>query len=72
VAVPNVTAIDWKQADVFGPGFEHQGGMSFTVQEARAAFVFSQFYLPASRWRASRKVYRRFLPKQRVDETPAA
>ena len=52
VAVPNVTAIDWKQADVYGPGFEHQGGMSFTVQEARAAFVFSQFYLPASRWRA--------------------
>jgi hypothetical protein len=41
VAVPNVTAIDWKQADVFGPGFDHQGGMSFTVQEARAAFCFS-------------------------------
>jgi hypothetical protein len=32
VAVPNVTAIDWKQADVYGPGFEHKGGMSFTVQ----------------------------------------
>jgi hypothetical protein len=31
VAVPNVTAIDWKQADVFGPGLKHQGGMSFTV-----------------------------------------
>jgi hypothetical protein len=23
VAVPNVTAIDWKQADVYGPSFEH-------------------------------------------------
>jgi hypothetical protein len=45
VAVPNVTAIDWKQADVFGPGLEHQGGMSFTVQEARAAF--SLVVLPA-------------------------
>jgi hypothetical protein len=41
VAVPNVTAIDWKQADVYGPGLEHQGGMSFTVQEARAAFVLA-------------------------------
>ena len=38
--MPNVTAIDWKQADVFGPDLEHQGGMSFTVQEARAAFSF--------------------------------
>jgi hypothetical protein len=41
VAVPNVTAIDWKQADVYGPSFEHKGGMSFTVQEARAAFQFA-------------------------------
>jgi len=41
VAVPNVTAIDWKQADAFGPGLKHQGGMSFTVQEARVAFSFS-------------------------------
>jgi len=49
VAVPNVTAIDWKQADAFGPGEHQQGGMSFTVQEARAASVFSEFYLPASR-----------------------
>jgi len=49
VAVPNVTAIDWKQADVYGPGLDHQGGMSFTVQEARAAFFISRFYLPASR-----------------------
>jgi hypothetical protein len=39
VAVPNVTAIDWKQADVTAPAYEHLGGMSFTVQEARAAFV---------------------------------
>jgi hypothetical protein len=39
--VPNVTAIDWKQADVFDPGVDQQGGMSFTVQEARAAFVLS-------------------------------
>jgi hypothetical protein len=31
VAVPNVTAIDWKQADVYGPSFEQKGGMSFTV-----------------------------------------
>jgi hypothetical protein len=38
VAVPNVTAIDWKQADVYGPSFEQKGGMSFTVQEARAVF----------------------------------
>jgi len=71
VAVPNVTAIDWKQADVFGPGLEHQGGMSFTVQEARAAFSFSWFYLPASRWRAPGKLNCRKLPKQRTDETPA-
>jgi hypothetical protein len=52
VAVPNVTAIDWKQADVYGPGLDQQGGMSFTVQEARAAFCIRhqrQFYLPASR-----------------------
>jgi hypothetical protein len=26
VAVPNVTAIDWQQADVFGQGFEQKGG----------------------------------------------
>jgi hypothetical protein len=38
VAVPNVTAIDCKQADVYGPSFEQSGGMSFTVQEARTAF----------------------------------
>jgi hypothetical protein len=46
VAVPNVTAIDWKQADVFGPGLKHQGGMSFTVQEARVAFVLVSFTCP--------------------------
>jgi len=32
VAVPNVTAIDWKQADVYGQSFEQEGGMSFTVR----------------------------------------
>jgi len=26
-----VTAIDCKQADVYGPSFEQKGGMSFTV-----------------------------------------
>jgi hypothetical protein len=30
-AVPNVTAIDCKQVDVYGPGLDQQGGMSFTV-----------------------------------------
>jgi len=48
VAVPNVTAIDWKQADVYGPGFDHQGGMSFTVQRLVPPFLL-RFYLPASR-----------------------
>jgi len=28
VAVPNVTAIDWKQADANGPSSEQKGGMS--------------------------------------------
>jgi hypothetical protein len=28
VAVPNVTAIDWKQADAKGPSYEQKGGMS--------------------------------------------
>jgi hypothetical protein len=37
--VPNVTAIDWKQADVYGQLKCNKGGMSFTVYEARAAFV---------------------------------
>lgn len=71
MAVPNVTAIDWKQADVFGPDFDHQGGMSFTVQEARAAFLLADFDVPASRWRASGKFIANILPKQRADETPA-
>jgi hypothetical protein len=31
LAVPNVTAIDWKQADVYGPSLVQKGGMSFTV-----------------------------------------
>jgi hypothetical protein len=38
VAVPNVTAIDCEQADVYGHKLQASGGMSFTVQEARAAF----------------------------------
>jgi len=38
VAVPNVTAIDCEQADVYGQKASSVGGMSFTVQEARAAF----------------------------------
>jgi hypothetical protein len=38
VAVPNVTAIDCEQADVYGQKLQASGGMSFTVQEARAAF----------------------------------
>jgi hypothetical protein len=42
VAVPNVTAIDWKQADVYGQSFEQEGGMSFTVREARAVFFSSR------------------------------
>jgi hypothetical protein len=41
VAVPNVTAIDWKQADVYGPSFEHSGGMSFPVQEALPPFLLA-------------------------------
>ena len=41
--MPNVTAIDWKQADVYGPSFEQKGGMSFTVQEARVAFFMLHF-----------------------------
>jgi hypothetical protein len=72
VAVPNVTAIDWKQADVFGPGQDQQGGMSFTVREARAASVFSEFYLPASRGVLQTKVIRKIFAQQRTDETSAA
>ena len=41
VAVPNVTAIDWKQADAFGPGFEHKGGMSFTVMRLVPPFLLA-------------------------------
>jgi len=48
--VPNVTAIDWKQADALGPGLEHKGGMSFTVQRLVPPFP-SCIYLRASRWR---------------------
>jgi len=51
VAVPNVTAIDWKQADAYGPSFEQKGGMSFTVQEALPPFLLAVKALPASRWR---------------------
>jgi len=50
VAVPNVTAIDWKQVDALGPGFEHKGGMSFTVLRLVPPFL-SCGYLRASRWR---------------------
>jgi len=48
--VPNVTAIDCEQVDVYGQKLRALGGMSFTVQEARAAF-FMLRALPASRWR---------------------
>jgi len=48
VTVPNVTAIDCEQADVYGQKLRALGGMSFTVQEARAAF-FMLRALPASR-----------------------
>jgi hypothetical protein len=51
VAVPNVTAIDWKQADVYGPGFEQKGGMSFTVREALVAFLRCTFCLTRFTWR---------------------
>jgi hypothetical protein len=42
--------------------------MSFTVQEARAAFFVSWLYLPASRGVLARKLKRDFA---RADETPA-
>jgi hypothetical protein len=71
VAVPNVTAIDWKQADAYGPGQDQQGGMSFTVKEARAASVFSEF-LPARFTCVLQESIRKIFAQQRTDETSAA
>jgi len=52
VAVPNVTAIDCKQADVYGPSFEQKGGMSFTVKRLVPPFHVAAQPYPASRWRS--------------------
>ncbi|HKV36749.1 MAG TPA: hypothetical protein VJP89_20585 [Pyrinomonadaceae bacterium] len=68
--MPNVTAIDCKQAGVYGQ-LEQKGGMSFTVYEARAAFCSLpiRFTLAAVRKNFQAPVLAR--TKQRVDETPA-
>jgi hypothetical protein len=71
VAVPNVTAIDWKQADVYGPSLEQQGGMSFTVQEARAAFCSFAHPLHVGGGGYEILPSMNACPKQRADETPA-
>jgi len=52
VAVPNVTAIDWKQADAQGPSFEQKGGMSHGYGLV-PPLLLPQLRLPASRWRGS-------------------
>jgi len=45
--VPNVTAIDWKQADVYGPSFERAiRRHELHGLEARAAFSCCIFGLP--------------------------
>ncbi len=46
VAVPNVTAIDWKQADVFGPSFEHKGGMSHGLRLMPPFLLFQLLIYP--------------------------
>ncbi|HEU4711594.1 MAG TPA: hypothetical protein VFS76_08520 [Pyrinomonadaceae bacterium] len=69
--MPNVTAIDWKQADVFDPGFDHQGGMSSRFTETRAAFSFSctaRLTLGV----VLKTIAKDLLPKRQADETPAA
>jgi hypothetical protein len=66
--VPNVTAIDCKQADVYGQ-LQAKGGMSFTVQEARAAFVVCHPLHVGG----DNKIFPSSSAclKQRADETPA-
>ena len=45
--MPNVTAIDWNKQTRTAQSFsEQKGGMSFTVQEARAAFYFALLPYP--------------------------
>jgi len=64
--VPNVTAIDCEQADVYGQKLRAYGGMSFTVQEARAAF-FSYCFNSLTRitLAAQKNLRARLLAKQR-------
>jgi hypothetical protein len=71
VAVPNVTAIDWKQADVYGPGIDQQGGKSFTVKRLVPPFFLVSFNCPLHVSVLSGRFIARTLLKQRVDETPA-
>ena len=44
--MPNVTAIDWKQADVFGPSFEQKGGMSHGFRLMPPFLLFQLSYPP--------------------------
>ena len=67
--MPNVTAIDWKQADVFGPSFEQKGGMSHGFR-LMPPFLLFRLLLPASRWRGDNQSSR-FLLNGEADETPA-
>jgi hypothetical protein len=55
VAVPNVTAIDWKQADVKGQALITQGGMSFTVMRLVPPLLLCTF-LARSTWRKRERV----------------